>query len=165
MIYNIVSIVFPVFAIVMAGYIYGRRHLPDLASANKVNMDVFTPALIFSVLSAENFEISAYGELALGAAFVVLGSGLLAYPVARLFNYDLKTFLPPVMFTNTGNMGLPLALFAFGESALPAAVMLFIVENTLHFTVGMKIMDRGARLLAIFRLPMLIATLGGLAPS
>ena len=165
MVYQIFSIVFPVFAIVVAGFLYGRRHLPDMAAANKLNMDIFTPALIFSVLSAENFDISHYGELALGAAFIVLGSGLLAWPVSRLSGYDPKTFIPPVMFTNSGNMGLPLAVFAFGENALPAAVMLFIVENTLHFTVGSKILDRGAPLRMIFRLPMLIATLAGLFMS
>jgi predicted permease len=95
----------------------------------------------------------------------VLGSGLLAWPVSRLFGYDTKTFVPPVMFTNSGNMGLPLAVFAFGEMALPAAVMLFIVENTLHFTVGSRIMDKRAPLGMIFRLPMLIATIGGLVVS
>ncbi len=165
MVYQIFSIVFPVFAIVVAGFIYARHHLPDMAAANKLNMDIFTPALIFSVLSSDNFHVAAYGELALGAAFVVLGSGLLAWPVSRLFGYDTKTFVPPVMFTNSGNMGLPLAVFAFGEMALPAAVMLFIVENTLHFTVGSRIMDKRAPLGMIFRLPMLIATIGGLVVS
>lgn len=165
MFYQIFTIVFPVFSIVLVGYLYGRKHLPDMAAANKLNMEIFTPALLFSVLSAENFEISNYGQLASGALFVVIGSGIVALPVARIFGFSYKTFLPPVMFTNTGNMGLPLALFAFGEAALPAAVMLFIVENTLHFTVGMKLMDKHTSLLSIFRLPILIATITGLLVS
>jgi len=162
---QIISIVFPVFGIVLAGYLYGRKHLPDMAAANKINIDIFVPALIFSVLSGKNFEISDFYSMIAGAAFVVLVSGVLAWPIVRLMHWDSKTFLPPVMFTNSGNMGLPLALFAFGEQALPAAVLLFIVENTLHFTVGMKMMDRQASLLAIFRLPMLLATIAGLAVS
>ncbi len=165
MIQQVFSIVFPVFAIVLAGFLYGRKHLPDMAAANKINIDIFVPALIFSVLSSKNFELSDFSLLMLGAAFVVLGSGLLAWPVARFTGWNYKTLLPPVMFTNSGNMGLPLALFAFGEEALPAAVLLFIVENTLHFTVGMKMMDRQASLLAIFKLPMLQATLLGLLVS
>lgn len=162
MFYQILSIVFPIFAIVMAGYLYGRTHLPDMASANKVNIEIFTPALIFSVLSEKNFELAEFYSLAVGGILVVLGSGLLAWPVARLMKFDVKTFIPPVMFTNSGNMGLPLALFAFGKEALPAAVVLFIVENILHFTIGMKIIDRQASLIGIFRLPMVLATISGL---
>ena len=136
-----------------------------MAAANKINIDIFVPALIFSVLSGKTFDITDFGSLALGAAFVVIVSGLLAWPVARIMGWSVKTFVPPVMFTNSGNMGLPLALLAFGEKALPAAVLLFIVENTLHFTVGIKMMDRQASLLAIFRLPMLLATIAGLLVS
>jgi hypothetical protein len=99
----------------------------------------------------------------MGGAVVVLGSGLLAWPVARLFNFQVKTFVPPMMFSNSGNMGLPLALFAFGEQALPAAVVLFIVENLFHFSIGMKMMDATTSLLGLLRLPMLIATFAGLA--
>jgi hypothetical protein len=85
--------------------------------------------------------------------------------VARLFGFQNKTFIPPMMFNNSGNLGLPLLVFAFGEQALAAAVVLFIVENTLHFSLGMKIMDSSASLLAISRIPILIATVGGLAVS
>ena len=165
MIQQIFSIVFPVFAIVLAGFLYGRKHLPDMAAANKINLDIFTPALIFSVLSGKSFDVTEFSSLAAGAAFIVLMSGIMAWPVARMMGWNVKTFVPPVMFTNSGNMGLPLALFAFGEAALPAAVLLFIIENGLHFTVGMKMMDRKASLLEIFRLPMLIATFAGLAVS
>lgn len=153
------------FAIVLAGFLYGRKHLPDMAAANKINLDIFTPALIFSVLSGKSFDVTEFSSLAAGAAFIVLMSGIMAWPVARMMGWNVKTFVPPVMFTNSGNMGLPLALFAFGEAALPAAVLLFIIENGLHFTVGMKMMDRKASLLEIFRLPMLIATFAGLAVS
>jgi hypothetical protein len=69
------------------------------------------------------------------------------------------------MFSNSGNMGLPLALFAFGEAALPAAVVLFIVENTLHFSVGMKMLDHRTSLIGILRIPMVLATVVGVAFS
>ena len=79
--------------------------------------------------------------------------------------FNVKTFVPPMMFSNSGNLGLPLALFAFGEQALPAAVMLFIVENTLHFSLGMKMMDRKISLLSIMKIPMVFATVLGLGLS
>ncbi len=165
MIWQLVSIVFPIFAIVLAGFLYGRRHSPDMAAANKLNIDIFVPALIFDVLTGTSFNLAAYQALALGGCAVILGSALLAWPVARLAGYEIKTFLPPMMFNNSGNMGLPLMLFAFGEKALPAAVVLFLIENFLHFSVGMKILNRRASLLAMLRIPMIFITLIGLTFS
>ena len=159
---QVFEIVFPIFAIVLLGYLYARRFGPDMASANRLNLEVFTPALIFSVLSGEGFELARYAELALAALAVVLGSGLVAWPVARLFGFANKTFLPPMMFNNSGNMGLPLALFAFGEAALPAAMILFLVENTLHFTVGNAMLTGHVNPLKLLRMPMLVSTLAGL---
>lgn len=160
--FQVFEIVFPIFAIVLLGYLYARRHGPDMASANRLNLEVFTPALIFSVLSGEGFEISRYAELALGAVIVVLGSGLLVWPISRMLGYRTKVFLPLIMFNNSGNMGLPLALFAFGEAALPAAMILFLVENTLHFTVGNAMLTGHVNPLKLLRMPMLVATLAGL---
>ncbi len=159
---QVFAIVFPIFGIVALGYLYARRHEPDMASANRLNLEIFTPALIFSVLSGEGFELARYAELAFAAILVVLGSGLLAWPFARLFGFHSKTFLPPMMFNNSGNMGLPLALFAFGEAALPAAMVLFLVENTLHFTVGNAMLTGHVNPLKLIRMPMLLATLAGL---
>ena len=160
--FQVFEIVFPIFAIVLLGYLYARRHGPDMASANRLNLDIFTPALIFSVLSGEGFELSRYAELAGAALLVVLGSGVVAWPFARLLGYQSKMFLPPMMFNNSGNMGLPLALFAFGEQALPAAMILFLVENTLHFTVGNAMLTGHLNPLKLLRMPMLQATLAGI---
>jgi hypothetical protein len=162
---QVLSIIFPVFAIVLAGFVYARRHGPDMASANRLNLEIFTPALIFSVLAAKDFDLLRYADLAGAGGLVVLGSGLLAWPVARLAGWEARTFLPPMMFNNSGNMGLPLALFAFGEEALPAAMILFLVENTLHFTVGNAMLTRRINPLALLRMPMLVATLAGIGVS
>ncbi len=162
MFWQLTSIVFPIFAIVLVGYLYGRKHLPDMAAANKLNIDIFVPALIFDVLTARNFNLGEYQMLTIAGIGVVLGSVLLAWPVARLMGYENKTFIPPMMFNNSGNMGLPLMLFAFGEQALAAAVVLFIIENTLHFSVGMKILDNRASLLDMLKIPLILATIGGL---
>ncbi len=165
MVEQVIGIVFPVFAIVLVGYVYGRWYRPDLGAVNRINIDVFVPALIFAVLAGKPIDLADYQWLLLGGAFVVLLSGVLVWPLVRLLGWQSKTFIPPVMFTNSGNMGLPLVLFAFGEHALPAAVLLFIVENTLHFTVGMKMMDRSSSMRQIFRMPMLLATVAGIAVS
>jgi len=165
MLQQIFNIVFPIFFIALVGYLYGRRHAPDMAAVNRLNMDIFTPALIFDVLVSRDFNILAFGPLALAGVVVVLGSGLLTWPLARLLGYQPRTFVPPMMFSNSGNMGLPLMLFAFGEQALPAAVVLFMVENLLHFSVGTRMVDAKASLLGMFRVPILIASIAGLTFS
>lgn len=162
---RILGIVFPVFAIVAAGFVYGRLRRPELTPVNQLNMDVLLPALLFHVLSSEKFDLATYGGLALGATLVILGSGLLALPVARLAGVQAKTLVPPMMFNNSGNMGLPLAVFAFGPHALPAAVMLLIVENGLHFTLGTWLMDRRAHWLYVLKQPIVVATIAGLVFS
>jgi predicted permease len=162
---QIFIIIFPLFAIVSVGFLYGRKHSPDMVSANQLNIHLFSPALIFHVLSDQGFELGTYYQLAAAAFFVVIFSGLLAWPLARFMGFNVKTFVPPMMFSNSGNIGLPLALFAFGEKALPAAVMLFIVENTLHFSVGMKMMNSKISLLNIIKIPMVLAAILGLSYS
>lgn len=165
MLIKVFSTVFPVFAIIGLGYAYGRIKKPDLAFANQINMDIFIPALVFFVLSGKNFDLLQYQWLALAGAAVILLPGLLAWPFASIAKASPKTFIPPMMFNNSGNMGLPLAILAFGEHALAAAVVLFIVEMTLHITVGIYMLDRRSSFWRILRMPMMIATIAGLVFS
>ena len=162
---QVISIIFPIFAIVLAGFLYARYRGTDMVAANRMNIEIFTPALIFSILSSEGFDLVQYADLAIGTAIVVLGTGLIVWPLTKLFNWPLPVFLPPMMFNNSGNMGLPLALFAFGEKALPAAMIMFLVENTLHFSVGNGIVTKSFSPLKLLRMPMLVATFAGIAVS
>lgn len=153
--------VFPLFIIVSVGYFYAKRRAMHMDSINAANIDIFIPALLFSVLSAESFDFSQYSVLAMASAIIVLGSGLLVLPLFYFSKIQLKTFLPPMMFNNSGNLGLPLAVLAFGPLALPAAIVLFIIENLLHFTVGAYLLNRKQNLLNVLRMPMIVATLLG----
>ena len=162
---RIAGIVFPIYCVVAVGYAYGRWKKPDMAFANQLNMDVFVPALVFAALAAKSFDLADNLPLLLGATVVVLGSGLLAWPVARLMGAPVNTFVPPMMFKNSGNMGLPLMVLAFGEDALPAAVVLFFVENTLHYTLGTWLLDHRARLWTLWRNPVIAASMVGIGLS
>ncbi len=82
--------------------------------------------------------------------------------MAKALNINIKTFVPPMMFNNTGNVGLPIAVLAFGEIALGAAVVLFAIEMLLHFTFGAYILSKNTNFISIFKSPILIATLLGL---
>ncbi|MDQ2693843.1 MAG: AEC family transporter [Pseudomonadota bacterium] len=162
---RIVGIIFPVLAVVAVGWLYGRCKRPDMTFANHLNLDVFAPALVFWALADQPLDVAAFSGLAIGGAAVILGSGLLLLPLVLLIGINPRTFLPPMMFNNSGNMGLPLAIFAFGEAALQAAVVLFIIEMVLHFTVGLYILDHRTRLTRLFRMPIIIAAFAGLAVS
>jgi predicted permease len=165
MLERILGIVCPVYAIVAVGYFYGRWKKPDMAFANQLNMEIFVPALIFAALASKSFELAQNLQLLVGCLIVVLGAGLVSWPVARMLGVATNTFVPPMMFKNSANMGLPLALLAFGESALPAAVVLMVTENFLHYSVGTWMLDHHARLTTLWRVPVLAATLAGLAVS
>ena len=165
MLYRIVSIVFPLFAVVMAGFLYARRREPDMATANRMNMEVFLPALIFTALAGKSFNLVDNIPIAIGCAVVVIGSGMLAWPVARLLKIDPKTLVPTAMFNNVGNMGLPLMLFTFGDQALGAAVVLMLILTVLQFGLSPWLLGDRASLAAIWREPFLIAAALGVAVS
>ena len=159
---RLVAILFPIFGIVAAGYFYGRQHKPEMAVANRLNMDVFVPALVFAAMAGKSFDLTAYAPLALGGLIVIGTCGLLAWPLSRLVGIQPKTLVPPMLFNNSGNIGLPLAVLAWGEAALPAAVILFMVENTLHFSFGARLLDPHARILTLWKVPVVFAALAGL---
>ncbi len=161
MVTRILQIILPIFLIVAGGFVYGRLRRSDIAGLNRLNMDVFVPALILSALATRPFDATQNGALVLGGIAVVLGSGLLAWPIARWLGSDPRTFVPPMMFNNSGNMGLPLAVLAFGEESLPAAVALFVVSNLLHFTLGARLVRRDAHFARILLSPMVVATVCG----
>ncbi len=162
---RIVGIITPVLLIAAIGYVYGRLRKPDTSAINQLNVDLLTPLLVFSSMASKDFDLVRYLPLIACVLLVMLGSGLAGWLVARLLGYNPHAFIPPVIFTNTSNMGFPLTLFAFGADQLPAAVALFIVFSLGHFTVGIRIFDPKARLGGILRGPMLWAMLAGLLTS
>ena len=103
--------------------------------------------------------------LAVAGLLTVVLSGLAGWLAARMLGVAPRTFAPPIMFNNCGNLGLPLAVLAFGEAALAPAVVLFVISNFLHFSVGTYVLDHHAKLSNLWRMPVMIATVGGLAVS
>ena len=132
-----------------------------MAWVNRISMNVLAPALIFSALASSDFDLAANRLLILGSIGVVVGSGLLAWPFAKLLHEDPRTFVPPMMFNNCGNMGLPLAVLAFGAPGFSAMVALFTISNLLHFTLGVWIIDHHARFGSLLRSPMVLVDRSG----
>jgi hypothetical protein len=162
MLMRIASILAPMVAIVAVGYLYGRFRKPNMAIANQLALEIFIPALVIATLADKSFELRNYLPLALGGAAVILGSGLLAWPLCRWLGVAPRTFLPAMMFNNSGNLGLPLIVLAFGPAALAPAMVLWLVETMLHFSLGAWMVDRHSRLRDFWRIPVVIATAIGL---
>jgi len=167
---HILTIIAPVFGVILLGYFYSlwrnQQAHHDMVGINRVSMDLFCPFLIFCALSSKQFDLVANASLVLAGALVALGSGLLAWPIARWAGYDSKTFLPPMMYNNCGNMGLPLATLAFGEVGLSAAVALFMACNLVYFSAGIYLIRRGhpeyrSNPWQLFANPMMLAMAAG----
>ena len=159
---RILEIILPVIAIIVIGYVIGRRwNKPDMRVVNRLNLDVFGPFLVLANLSDKSVDLLSLWPLVVAAIVIVLGSGLLAWPFAKLSGQNPRTFVPPMMFNNCGNMGLPLALFAFGPTGVAGMVALFTTSNLLHFTVGSFIVHKHAELKLLLKSPMVWATVIG----
>ncbi|WP_148864083.1 AEC family transporter [Marinobacter fonticola] len=163
MLAQIISTMLPVFLIAGCGTLYGRYRSPDIQGLNTLNMELFVPMLVFAVLADQKAPLQAYADLAIAGVVIILGSGVLLWPLAKVLNLNMRTFLPPMMFNNSGNMGIPLIVLAFGEEALPAAIVLFIVEMLLHFSIGLRMIDPHTPIWRLLRLPIVAASIAGLA--
>lgn len=157
--YDILGVIAPVFLIAGIGYTWVRLRRPfDQGFVTEIVTHVGAPCLVFSTLSRMTFSFEALGGMALATALTSVGFGLAGAAVLRFKGLPLRAYLPPLMFPNTGNMGLPLCLFAFGEPGLALAIIYFTVTAVIHFTVGVAIVMGTVELRRLLRLPILHAT-------
>lgn len=155
----------PLLAVVLLGYLYARRAKPDLGGANRLAVDVCLPALVFVSLSTRQFSVEHQLPFLAAAVLVIVGSGLLVWPLARRIGTDARALAPTVMFGNVGPVGLPVSMLAFGADGLAPALLLLVLSNVLHFTLGAQLMSGRADLAGLLRSPLIAATLLGLAAS
>ncbi|MDO2949327.1 AEC family transporter [Aeromonas simiae] len=160
----LLDIVVPVFAVVALGALYGhRRPGGELGFVNRANIELFTPALVFSALVKYPLALGEHMALLLAGALVILLPGLLL-ALCPIGGLSRPARMVPAMFRNTGNLGIPLMVLAFGEQQLGAIVILFVLSNLLHFSVGIALLSggrEGSRWLWL-RSPMLWAAAAGL---
>ena len=162
---KIASITLPIFTLVLVGFLYSRRVKPDLGGANKLVVDIALPVLIFISLSAKSFDpVSALSFTGASIALIFL-SGLIAWPLAKFSGATQQAFLPCVMFTNVGPIGLPLIALAYGPEGIAAAVVLLVISNILHFTLGAGVMSGQVDWRMVYANPLVWATVLGVASS
>ena len=167
---RILTIILPVFITIAIGYAYARWRgegvRDEMAAVNRISMDILCPLLVLTAFASKDFDLASNLELIAAGILISLGSGLLAWPLARALGYDLRSFVPPMMYNNCGNMGLPLAALAFGSAGLSAAVALFMAGSLVYFSLGIRIVegrrDGSGTSWKLLTSPMMIAMIAGL---
>jgi len=161
MIAKILGITLPIFAIVFAGFIYGKFKKPVMVGANQITIDLALPCLIFVSLTAKQFDFKSASDFVLISVAIMLLSGLVAWPLARYSGTNAKALLPVVMFGSVGPVGIPLTYLAFGTEGLAPAVLLLVFSNVLQFSAGVGIMSGRVDAKLIYASPLVWATIAG----
>jgi len=117
-IFKPVSPVIPVFMLIAAGFIFANWKKISLASVTEIIVYLGAPALIFSSLASKPLFASDVLILSSGIVVIFAGVGLLIRAYFALFGFASRGFALPMLFMNAGNMGIPLAFFAFGQAGL-----------------------------------------------
>jgi len=162
MISQISAIVVPVFALALIGFTWVRIGLDyEFKFVTRMSLEIGVPCLIFSTLVKTEIEPAAFQEIALASLTLYIVLGLLAWAVLRFLGLSLQTYLSPFIFSNTGNVGLPLSLFAFGPEGLAYAIAIFGAMVVTNFTVGVWIVSGKPAPWDAFKQPMVYAALLG----
>ncbi|WP_332745486.1 AEC family transporter [Hydrogenophaga sp.] len=162
---QIAGITLPILVIVLIGFFHARSVKPDLAGANRLVVDIALPLLIFTSLSTKAFEAQTALWFAGGSVLLIALSGLIAWPLSRLAGLSPRAFLPCVMFANVGPVGIPLTVLAYGPQGLAPALILLVLSNLLHFSLGTGLMSGRVEWRMVYANPLVWSTLLGLAFS
>lgn len=161
---TVLQIVTPVFVLAGIGFIWVRAGFEfRVEFVTRLAMTLAIPCLIFESLVRTEIRTE---DLAATMWACCVGYGLLTvafFALVRLAGLDIRTYLSPLTFGNTGNLGLPLAYFAFGQEGLDYAIVSFAFMTVYSFTFGVWIVAGGGSILKLFYEPMVPAALLGAA--
>jgi len=164
LILTVLEIVAPVFLLASIGFIWvkvGGEYRIEFVT--RLAMTLGVPALIFTALMKTKIDPAALTALTLASVAGYAALTLVFVVVLRALRLEMRTYLAPLIFSNTGNIGLPLALFAFGEAGLGYAVIVFAVMAIWSFTFGVWVVAGGGSPMKALKEPLVWATLlGGL---
>ena len=152
----------PILLIAATGYILGKTLTVDSRTIGRIVFYIFSPLLVFNLMvtSQLNFE-KAITTVEFTAAVIAI-MGVLAFIFGKIFQLERPQLLAVILtvaFGNTGNYGLPLVKFAFGDEALAVASIFYVTTTILFNTVGVIIASLGhsdlkSAILGVFKLPI-----------
>lgn len=158
MLASLFAVLAPVFIVSLIGYAWARKgqNYPTDFIARLV-MTIGTPSLVLSTLSRTRLDSTAFTNMALACALCMIVMALIGLLVSKVFRQHWRVLVPAFMFPNTGNMGLPISLYAFGDHGLALAVAFFLTLSIFQFTLGLALSGGAASLKDLMRNPVLIS--------
>src|ERR1051325_10173889 len=159
--------ILPIILLAGACFALGKMLEIDARSLGRVVFYVFSPVLLFNLLVKNQLKINEAAIVILFALCFILFMGVLTFGLGSLFKLErpaLIAILITTMFANTGNYGLPLVSFAFGEQALSYAGIYFATTTLLFYTLGVLIASLGhmnfkEAVFGLLKIPTLYAVL------
>lgn len=162
LILTVLEIVAPVGLLGAIGFLWVKTgHEYRMEFITRLTMTLSVPALIFTALMKTELDPKALTAVTLAAIAAYGALTVVLWGVVTALRLDRRTYLAPLIFGNTGNVGLPLALFAFGEAGLGYAVVIFAVMLVWSFTFGIWLVAGGGSLSRVVKEPAMWATLLG----
>ena len=138
------EVLFPVFFVVGIGYFIGRKN-PKIDTTFITNLaaNIGTPAMVIYAVTSTGISFKIFKDYFVYFLIAII----IFYLVGLIFLYFLKVKdivreLPPFILPNTGNMGLPICLFAYGDLGLGVAAAISSLIILMHFTIGVFLADR-----------------------
>ena len=134
---KIFEVIFPVFFVIGVGYYLGKKN-PKFDTNFITNFagNIGTPAMIFYTVTSTGITLSVFIHYFTYALIMIIGFAIIGLILLFLLKKDLSMELPPLILPNTGNMGIPICLFAYGTQGLGVASAIASVIILFHFTLG-----------------------------
>ena len=137
MIEQLVPVIAPVLIAAGLGFAWARfAGSFDTALITSLVFYIGSPALVLATFIKIGAISTVFAELALAALLSIVLCALVGAVILKLAGLPLRTYLPSLMFANSGNLGLPLALFAFGEEGLALGIGVMAVNSVVQMTMG-----------------------------
>lgn len=164
MLSQLFAIIAPVFVCAAVGIVWARSELPfDTSFTTILASNVAFPCLIVATLARLEISADAFSAMAVAAFLTVAITGAVAAALLWLARQSQAVYLPSLVFGNTGNIGLPLCLFAFGDEGLALGIIFFTVFLLIQFTAGIWVASGHASARLLLRTPLVWAGLIGIA--
>jgi predicted permease len=160
---QLIPIVAPVMICALLGYGWARSGLPfEREFLTRIIMNIGSPCLILNGITGLDVDPQAFGSMLLVSVTILVTCSLIGSVVLMIARKPLRSFLPPVVFGNTGNLGLPLCLFAFGSEGLGLAIAVYLVYSVTQFVFGPLVQGREPAWRTLVKTPMIYAALIGI---
>lgn len=158
--FAILGIIAPVFVIAAIGFFWSQQNLPYNGEfISRFVMNIACPCLIVATLSTVTIASNDVWQLSI-ITLTGLMLYMLVYAVVAYFSpHDWRGLFNTVVFANTGNMGVPIAYFAFGDQGLAMALVVFMVTSLLHFSVGVSLPSGAHPLKTLAKAPVFYAAM------